>query len=1002
MRPVGESPHESEARIRVAMESAPVPIWISGVDGGCLFANKAALDFFGATLLDLQGFGWTTFIHPDDELRYVSAYREAVEAGAPFRCQARFRNTRGEYRWLDSVGNPRFSASGEFLGYTGASPDIDENKRFELNTRLINEIDLLFSGGGAPDEIAWLTTHRLGEYLGVGRCHLNAIDVMAGTAEVPCEWEGWLLDVPSVAGVYRLEEFLTPEFRDQLRLGQVAVIDDVRTDPRTRAFAANYLANQVASFVAVPARKENLWEATVMVSQPESRQWRADEVQLIRDVATRLWLAVTEARAVDALRRSEEQARRTLAEQMMAGVAECDTSGRFTMINQRYCDITGYSQAELLEMRVADITHPDDWPENAELFRKLFATGESFLFEKRYRQKSGASIWVNTHVSPIRDARGGIAGAVNVAVDLAARKRIEQELAAAKDRLAADLSFMTRLQRIGAIFVREGDLPAALTEVMYTAVAISDADRGIVQLVDQDSQTLRVAAHCGFEPSFLEAIREVRPGCGACGTAFETGSRVIIDDVTQSPLFAGQPLLDAVLAAGVRAIQSTPVLNRVGELIAIFSTYYETPRSPDERALRLLDLLAREIADIIERAQADTALRGAYEQAEAATRSKDEFLAMVSHELRNPLNSILGYAHLLRQKGAALEPGEIQRMLAIIERNGKTQLQLIEDLLDTGRIISGKLKLEVAPLNLVNVINAALDVVRPAVQAKRIELRATLDSFAGQITGDSERLQQVVWNLLSNAIKFTPGGGRVDISLKREDPHVQIVVRDTGKGIEPDFLPHMFERFRQSDTSSARRVGGLGLGLPLVKHLVELHGGTVEAQSAGADRGASFTVRLPVRAVLTPPEERRGGAHALSHSARSLAGRRVLVVDDEEDVRTLLCLTLERYGAEVEAEACGRDALARLGGQTPDRRFDILFCDIGMPEEDGYAVIRRVRATPPERGGAIPAIALTAYGRPEDRVRALEAGFHIHLVKPVDPDELAVVAVNLLARFRAA
>jgi CheY-like chemotaxis protein/anti-sigma regulatory factor (Ser/Thr protein kinase) len=267
-------------------------------------------------------------------------------------------------------------------------------------------------------------------------------------------------------------------------------------------------------------------------------------------------------------------------------------------------------------------------------------------------------------------------------------------------------------------------------------------------------------------------------------------------------------------------------------------------------------------------------------------------------------------------------------------------------------------------------------------------------------------LQQVVWNLLTNAIKFTPHGGRVEITLKRADPHIAIVVRDNGKGIEQEFLRHIFERFRQSDMSSTRRVGGLGLGLALVKHLVELHGGAIEAESAGAGCGATFTFRLPLSADYTAPpeeskapEERKALDAMLSARDESLAGLRALIVDDEEDVRTLLTLTLLHYGAQAQVVASGKEALEMLVRQTPEEHFDVLICDIGMPGEDGYTVMRKVRSLAPDKGATIPAIALTAYGRAEDRVRALAAGFHTHVAKPVEPDELAAVILSLLKRY---
>jgi PAS domain S-box-containing protein len=876
--------------------------------------------------------------------------------------------------------------------------DITESKRLDLNNQFINELDLALSQLINPDEFVQLVTSKVCEYLGVAHCHVSEINRFEGVAVVRESWEGLLEGAQSLAGEYRIDEFTTPEFRERLEAGDTAIVNDVTTDLRTRDFASRYLSFGVGAWISVPALHEKQWEATLTALEPKARNWRLDEAQLLRHITSRLWSAIKRARAVEALRESAERARRTMAEQMVAGVAECNRAGKFTLVNQRFCDIAGYTRAELLEMVVRDVTHPQDWPHNAELYRNLFETGDSFLIEKRYCRKDGSEVWVNMNVSPIRNLQDKIEGAVAVVIDVSRRKHAEQELSTAKERLAADLEAMTRLQKIVATFVREGDLSATLTEIVQAAVAITGADKGNIQLFDPSLGKLVIAAHHNFEQTYLDFWNTVEEGEGACGTALRGGERVIVEDVTLSPIFVGTPALDVQLQAGVRAVQSTPVLNPSGKLVAVFSTHFGAPCRLDERVLRLLDLLAAETASIIERAEAQTALRYAYEQAEAATRAKDEFLAVVSHELRTPLVSILGYTQLLH--GKTPDAARIRRTVEVIERNSKTQLQLIEDLLDSARIVGGKLKLEVEPLDLLSVIMNALDVVRPSAEAKGITLDSSLNPLAGQITGDPERLRQVVWNLLSNAIKFTPAGGRVEITLKRDDPHVQIIVRDTGKGIEPELLPHIFDRFRQGDMSSKRRSGGLGLGLALVKHLVELHGGTVEAASAGGGQGATFTIRLPLRAVYTAPLPEREQRQAIRPTeAQSLAGVRVLIVDDEEDVRALLSLTLQGYGAESQAVASGKEALERLSRQTPDATFDVLICDIGMPDEDGYILIRKVRAQPPEAGGTIPAIALTAYGRAPERVRALEAGFQMHVVKPVEPDELVAVILSLGNRF---
>jgi len=389
----------------------------------------------------------------------------------------------------------------------------------------------------------------------------------------------------------------------------------------------------------------------------------------------------------------------------------------------------------------------------------------------------------------------------------------------------------------------------------------------------------------------------------------------------------------------------------------------------------------------------------ARKEAETANRTKDEFLATVSHELRTPLNAILGWARLLR--GRKIDETLINRALETVERNAKAQAQLIEDLLDVSRIISGKMRLDVRPIELASIIEAAIDSVRPAADAKGIRLLTVLDPRASPVSGDAGRLQQVVWNLLSNAMKFTPKGGRVQIRLERINSHVEIIVSDTGAGISSEFLPHVFDRFRQADGSSTRTHGGLGLGLAIVRHLVELHGGTVWAESQGVGYGATFTVQLPliaVRAVEHSPTPER--VHPTAESdvplddTPRLDGLRVLIVDDEKDTLEMLAVVLSQCGAEVESATSAAEALEMLQECKPD----VLVSDIGMPGEDGYTLMRKVRALEPEQGKHIAAVALTAHARTEDRMRALSAGFQMHVPKPVEPSELVVVIASLTRR----
>lgn len=385
-------------------------------------------------------------------------------------------------------------------------------------------------------------------------------------------------------------------------------------------------------------------------------------------------------------------------------------------------------------------------------------------------------------------------------------------------------------------------------------------------------------------------------------------------------------------------------------------------------------------------------------EADTANMFKDEFLAILSHELRTPLTAILGWSHLLTNGN--LDEQESKRALETIVRNARAQTQLIDDLLDISRIITGKLRLDVRPVELAPIIETVVSGMHPAADARDIQLQSALDSSISPISGDPDRLQQIIWNLLTNAIKFTPKGGRVQVWLERVDSHVEITVSDTGQGIAPEFLPFVFDRFRQSDSSSTRKQGGLGLGLSIVRQLVELHGGTVSAQSQGLGNGTTFKVKLPLLSVhqhLSTVDMMRNliGSKALTDWQPSLEGLRVLVVDDEFDARELVAAVLKGSGAEVVSVESAEDALLEIEQQ----RFDVLVSDIGMPRMDGFAMIQKIRQQSAEHGGRIPAAALTAYAGVEDRMRVLSAGYQIHIPKPVEPSELTTVVANLAGRY---
>ncbi|HYJ89263.1 MAG TPA: PAS domain S-box protein [Pyrinomonadaceae bacterium] len=439
----------------------------------------------------------------------------------------------------------------------------------------------------------------------------------------------------------------------------------------------------------------------------------------------------------------------------------------------------------------------------------------------------------------------------------------------------------------------------------------------------------------------------------------------------------------------------------------------------------VLDVTARKLAEE-ERAALLVRERDARRQAQDSDRLKDEFLATLSHELRTPLTAILGWSILIRK--GEVEEANFERAIETIERNARSQAQLIDDLLDVSRIITGNLRLDIRPINLVAVVEGAKDGLRPTAEAKRIALQTKFEPESCLVKGDPNRLRQVIWNLVLNAIKFTPRGGSVTVSLECVEPYVRLRVSDTGEGISSEFLPYVFDRFRQAEGSVRRKQGGLGLGLAVVRHLVELHGGSVRAESPGIGQGATFTVDLPLAEDRRDPAraderrleiERRRGAGRDETDASDIQGVKVLLVEDDDDTRQLLAQMLKRQGAEVTSVSSSSEAMQVLvttGSEaeaphlTPDTRhltpdtnharqpLDIIVSDIGMPEEDGYELMRKVRALPPEQGGLVPAIALTGYAARKDRELALAAGYQLHLAKPIEPEDLVAAIASLVVR----
>ena len=442
------------------------------------------------------------------------------------------------------------------------------------------------------------------------------------------------------------------------------------------------------------------------------------------------------------------------------------------------------------------------------------------------------------------------------------------------------------------------------------------------------------------------------------------------------------------------AVASVATAIALPPLVPRALTLLDAERISEERRVAL-DERSRLLA---EARTATAAAEAARRQAEEANRTKDHFLAIVSHELRTPLSPILAWARLLRTRPEARV--DLEQALAAIERAARTQAQIVDDLLDVSRIVTGKLDFEASPLELRPVIEAAVETVRPAAEAKGVTIETALDADAGIVAGDPQRLQQVVWNLVGNAVKFTPGGGRVTVLLQRAGDRVELTVADTGCGVAADKLPHLFERFWQADLSPSRAHGGLGLGLSIARHIVELHGGSITAHSDGVGRGTVMRVELPARPSLDldgawrgrPVADADATAATTAGGATRLDGRRVLVVEDDPDTAQTIEVLLRLHGADVRVAVSARTGAAVVEAWRPD----LVLSDIGMPGEDGFAFLDLVRALDPQRGGGVPVVALTAFARPEDRARVLASGFARHVVKPVDPEQLMAVVASVL------
>jgi PAS domain S-box-containing protein len=723
-----------------------------------------------------------------------------------------------------------------------------------------------------------------------------------------------------------------------------------------------------------------------------------DEHSLLRSVALQnastILLARQRAeeellRTKEALRESQERLRVALAA-AGTGTFRWDLNTNTVEWDGNLDRLFGFPSSQRIQSLDAffEAVHPEDRTAVSARIEQCARAGADFDMEFRVVWPDGSIHWIADKAKAFFDEHGKPLYVTGACAEITAHKAVEEAL---RD----ETRILELLNETGRILASKLSLQAVVQAVTDAATQISGARFGafFYNTVDENGQAFQLSTLSGGSRNAFE-----RSGMPRAIALFR-------GDTSPDGMPHGDPPMRSFLAV--------PVTSRSGEAIGALFFGHPEPDVFTERSERLIVGVAAQAAVAMDNARMYEAAQRAAEErrllldSERAARTaaerlsdvKDDFLATLSHELRTPLNAILGWAQVLRS--SAKNEADYRRGLETIERNARLQTRLIDDLLDMSRITSGKLRLDVQPLQPVSFIEAALESVEPAAYAKGIRLERVLDPAAGPVSGDPGRLQQVIWNLVSNAIKFTPKDGKVQILLERVNSHIEISVADTGIGIGADLLPHLFERFRQADASTTRQHGGLGLGLAIVKTLVELHGGTVCARSAGEGLGTTVTVQLPLLVVhRSKSAARREHPSAATESARQtvareLVGLKILVVEDQPDARDLITRVLDDCGAATIAASNADDALVLLEAERPD----VLVTDIGMPGVDGFGLLRRVRALGPARGGRVPAIALTAFARSEDRTRALRAGFLVHVSKPVDPAELAATVASVARRI---
>jgi PAS domain S-box-containing protein len=988
---ITEELHAQGSLLRLIVDALPALVGYVNADGTYRLLSRGYHEWFGVEPDELVGKPIAAVLG-DSAYAGVREHVERALSGQRVQYEAEVSYARAGTRWIRAVYLPDIAEGGRVRGFVSLVQDISETKRAEqratdaaisnealarVGRALIAELDLEAMFGRLTDEATALCRAQFGAFF------YNVLQEGK---------EAYMLY--TVSGVPReaFSKFPMPRktavFAPTFAGSSIVRSDDITKDPRYgksgphHGMPAGHLP--VRSYLAVPVvSRSGAVHGGLFFGHEAAGVFKERDEQLMVAVAAQAAVAIDNARLLAATSAAEKRYR-ALAESAPLLVWTTLADGTLDYLNRRFLDYLGLDPEQLLQPELLrSAIHPADVARVDAAWRESLHSGQPFEIEYRLRRGADGSYrWFLARGVPIREDDSVIARWVGSCTDIDDRKRSEE-----LQRFLAETS---------ALLASSLDYPTTLTEVARLCVPTL-ADACVIDVVDAAGRPRALASSSSEVEQWL-ATRSLQ-------LEGQNRSRA---ELSQRVVEGGSPLShmqsddargpDAAQEREVFAWMLVPMVAQHQVLGSITLVSFRRGAHFEARDLAAAEELGRRAGSVVENARLFELARQEKRRAEEASTAKDLFLGTLSHELRTPLSAILGWTRMLQS--GSLPADKHDRALATIERNARMQVAMIEDILDVARITSGKLRLDVAPVEIAQVVEAALDTIRPTAEAKSVRLQAVLDPDAGVLHGDGPRLQQVMWNLLSNAVRFTPKGGRVYVVLRRVDSSVEIAVSDTGVGIPLEFLPRVFERFSQADASRTRQQGGLGLGLSIVKHLTELHGGTVAAESAGLGQGATFMVRLPLAPLRdTPVHGPRASTPPTRHELfcpPELDGLHVLVVDDEPDARELVQSALEACHARVTLAKSAVEALHKLKLDRPA----VLVSDIGMPEEDGYSLIRKVRALSKDEGGDVPAVALTAYAHIADRTRALMEGFNNHVSKPAEPQELIAVVAALAGRHR--